>query len=266
MPDARIAGSISRAAGVFAALALTGCAAFTGVPPSDMSSVHVGASRSAVQQVLGEPVAAVADGCGTVETYSYDRGAEPLEPIYSLAMFHPAAPLVVGLIAHPFVVYGQESEINVAFGPDGDVIAYAPADEDDWSALLQENHLWTDDEGPEGIAERYYRIGLTHWRQNPIAQSCLCRSAHMGHAESQVQLARLHRLASSSHDDMLSAYTWYAVAERHGAAHAGEERAAIAAKMSPQERLSAERTALAWQPDPAMCRAPTTDGVVAQAG
>jgi TPR repeat protein len=247
-------------------LALPGCAAFTGVPPSDMSAVHVGSSRSTVQQVLGEPVAAMDDGCGTVETYSYDRGAEPLEPIYSLAMFHPAAPFVVGLIAHPFVVYGQESEINVAFGPDGDVVAYSPAEYDDWSTLVQKNQLWSEGDGPEEIAERYYRIGLAHWRQNPVARSCLCRSAQMGHAGSQFQLARLYRLAPPSRDNTLSAYTWYAVAERHGADHAAEERSAMAAGMTAEERLGAERAALAWQPDPAMCRAPATDGVVAQAG
>lgn len=259
---------VSAPATAIAVLSVTalvaGCAAFNGVPPSDLSTVHVGVQRNDVDEVLGEPVHAVDTGCGRVVTYAYDRGAPPLEPIYSLAMLHPAAPLVVGLIAHPLIVRGQRGALDIAYDPDDAVLAYAPTDEREWPTLFEDNRLWYEGDAVDAIGERYYRAALAHWRESSVAHACLCRSAHMGHAGAQLQLARLHRLAPAGADDARTAYVWYAVAERHGAPNVAAERSTLADRLGDAATREAERDAALWQPDPARCLPPSGDTTAAR--
>lgn len=174
---------------VVAGLVVQGCAAFTGVEPTDLTPILVGKTRTHVEAVLGDPVERNVNGCGEVDTYRYDRGRPPQDGLFALSMVHPAAPLVVGLIAHPFLVHGQKGEIDVVYDPDDTVIKYGPRDPGEWEALFSVNHLWVDQTTKLDVAQRYYEIGMTGDGNRTSMWSCLCNAARLGHVPSQFQLA-----------------------------------------------------------------------------
>ena len=176
-----------------AGLVVQGCAAFSGVEPTDLTPILVGKTRTDVEAVLGAPVDRNVNGCGEVDTYGYDRGRPPPEGLFALAMVHPAAPLVVGLIAHPFLVYGQKGEIDIVYDPDDTVIKYGPRDLREWEALFSNNHLWVDQTTTQDVALRYFEIGMAGNGNQTSMWSCLCNAARLGHVPSQIQLAQIQR-------------------------------------------------------------------------
>jgi hypothetical protein len=172
-----------------AGLVVQGCAAFTGVEPTDLTPILVGKTRTDVEAVVGDPVERNVNGCGEVDTYRYDRGRPPQDNLFALTIVHPAAPLIVGLIAHPFLVHGQKGEIDVVYDPDDTVIKYGPSDPSEWEALFSVNHLWVDQTTQLDVAQRYYEIGMTGDGNQTSMWSCLCNAARLGHVPSQFQLA-----------------------------------------------------------------------------
>jgi hypothetical protein len=173
-----------------AGLVVQGCAAFSGVEPTDLAPILVGKTRPDVEAVLGEPVDRDVNGCGEVDTYRYDRGRPPQDGLFALGMVHPAAPLVVGLIAHPFLLYAQKGEIDIVYDPNDTVIKYGPRDLRDWEALFSNNHLWVDQTTTQDIALRYFEIGMAGDGNQTSVWSCLCNAARLGHVPSQIQLAQ----------------------------------------------------------------------------
>lgn len=175
---------------------LQACAAFTGVEPTNLEPVLVGAQRADIEAVLGDPSESKPNGCGSVDTYDYNRGRHPEPSLVALGMVHPAAPLVVGLISHPFLYYGQKADLDVVYDPHDTVIKYGPRDLRDWDALFSNNHLWVDQTTQEDVAEHYNRIGMAGNADGNTdgitARNCLCQAAHLGHPGSQVYLAQAH--------------------------------------------------------------------------
>jgi hypothetical protein len=66
---------------LLAALLTAGCSEirrdYIGYSSTDLSSVHVGTSRRAVEDVLGRPMTGYNSNAGRVETYKYNKGIEP---------------------------------------------------------------------------------------------------------------------------------------------------------------------------------------------
>ena len=66
---------------LLAALLTAGCSEirrdYIGYSSTDLSSVHVGTSRQAVEDVLGHPMTGYNSNAGRVETYEYNKGIEP---------------------------------------------------------------------------------------------------------------------------------------------------------------------------------------------
>lgn len=170
---------------------LQACAAFTGVTPTNLEPILVGAQRADVEAVLGDPSEQNPNGCGSVDTYRYNRGRKPEPALVGLGMVHPAAPLVVGLISHPFLYYGQKGELDVVYDPEGTVIKYGPRDLKDWESLFSNNHLWVDQTTAGDVAEHYYRIGMAEDGAGETARHCLCHAARLGHRSSQLYLAEV---------------------------------------------------------------------------
>jgi hypothetical protein len=170
---------------------LQACAAFSGVAPTDLEPILVGAQRAQVEQVLGSPTESEPNGCGSVDTYRYDKGRRPQSHLIALGMVHPAAPLVVGLVSHPFLYYGQKGELDVVYDPNDTVIKYGPRDLGDWDTLFSNNHLWVDDTTAEEVAEHYHRVGTDQTVPSSTARDCLCQAARLGHPGSQIHLAAL---------------------------------------------------------------------------
>ena len=171
------------------AFGLQACAAFSGVTPTNLEPILVGAPRARVEAVLGSPSDSKPNGCGTIDTYRYNRGRKPQPGLMALGMVHPAAPLVVGLIAHPFLYYGQKGDLDVVYDPNETVIKYGPRDLRDWDSLFSNNHLWVDQTTSQDVAEHYYRIGMAETVNRNTAQNCLCQAARLGHPDSQIYLA-----------------------------------------------------------------------------
>jgi hypothetical protein len=66
-------------------LLLCGCSqisrTYVGYSPTDLSGIGVGASRTAVEDVLGDPITGYDSNAGRVETYTYDKGIEPRDDL-----------------------------------------------------------------------------------------------------------------------------------------------------------------------------------------
>lgn len=184
-----------------AVFGLQACAAFSGVTPTNLEPVLVGTPRATVEQVLGSPSHSEPNGCGSVDTYGYNRGRRPEPALIALGMLHPAAPLVVGLVSHPFLHYGQKAELEVVYDANDTVIKYGPRDPRDWDSLFSNNHLWMDETTREDVARHYHGIG-TDGNVNPATRrNCLCQAARLGHADSQRRLAEISGQPAGSPDD-----------------------------------------------------------------
>ncbi len=165
------------------------CAAFSGVTPTNLELILAGTKRADVEGVLGDPAEHNPNGCGSIDTYRYNRGRRPEPAVMALGMVHPAAPLVVGLVAHPFLYYGQKADLDVVYDPDDTVIKYGPRDPADWDSLFANNHLWVDQTTARDVAEHYHRFGVAETANPESARTCVCHAARLGHPGSQVYLA-----------------------------------------------------------------------------
>lgn len=170
-------------------LGLPACAAFTGVAPTNLEPLLVGTKRADVEAVLGDPAERKPNGCGSIDTYRYNRGRRPEPGVMALGMVHPAAPLVVGLVAHPFLYYGQKADLDVVYDPNDTVIKYGPQNPGDWDSLFANNHLWVDQTSAADVARHYHLIGMAQTVNPETARTCLCHAARLGHPDSQVYLA-----------------------------------------------------------------------------
>ena len=70
---------------LLAALLIAGCSEirrdYVGYSSTDLSSVHVGTSQQAVEDVLGDPITGYNSNAGRVETYKYNKGIEPKDDL-----------------------------------------------------------------------------------------------------------------------------------------------------------------------------------------
>ncbi len=84
---------------LLSALLITGCSEirrdYVGYSSTDLSSVHVGTSQQAVEDVLGDPITGYNSNAGRVETYKYNKGIEPRDDLE--LSDHADAILIVGL-------------------------------------------------------------------------------------------------------------------------------------------------------------------------
>lgn len=170
-------------------LGLQACAAFTGVTPTNLEPILVGKQRADVEAVLGPPTETKPNGCGSVDTYAYNQGRRPEPALVAFGMIHPAAPLVVGVISHPFLYYGQKADLDVVYDPHDMVIKYGPRDLRDWDGLFANNHLWVDHTTVEDVAAHYHRVGLADTLNPDTARHCLCQAARLGHPDSRNYIA-----------------------------------------------------------------------------
>ena len=65
---------------VGASLAVLGCVTLTGVEPTDLSQVKLGADRQSIETVLGEPTETTETDLGLVAVYKYN--SEEVESIF----------------------------------------------------------------------------------------------------------------------------------------------------------------------------------------
>ncbi len=243
------------AAGAFS---LAGCAAFRGVQPTNLSGIVSGVSRMEVEARVGAPRTERALACGSVAVYTFDRGRKPYQSNIDVAGAHPAAPILAGLISHPFLVAGQQGELDVVYGPDGRVIYFVPGRQADWPRAAAENGLADDRPTPDVLARRYYQAGMAAI-PGAAGWGCLCLAAHLGNADAQREMARSYRHGLPPVSaDAVTALTWSLIADRQGAT--SPDTAAIAATLSGTDVAAAHASAANWQPDTAACR-PRIDAV-----
>lgn len=168
---------------------LQACAAFSGVTPTNLEPILVETKRADVEAVLGDLAERKPNGCGSIDTYRYNRGRRAESAVMALGMVHPAAPLVVGLVAHPFLYYGQKADLDVVYDRNDTVIKFGPRDTADWDSLFSNNHLWVDKTTARDVAEHYHRFGVVETANPETSRTCLCHAAHLGHPDSRFHLA-----------------------------------------------------------------------------
>lgn len=237
-------------------LLLAGCAAFQGVKATDLSPISVGISRAEVEEIVGAPDRERPLACGRLASYTFNRGREPYQSNIDIAGVHPAAPLLAGIISHPFLVAGQQGRLDVVYGPDERVIDYLPGRQADVPRAARENGLSPQRPSPDEQAELYERAAQSA-ATAVAAWGCHCMAAQLGSSKGQLALALSFRDGTPpvAHDHE-SALVYAMLAARDGRAPAAASAlaAALAATLPRAEAVAAETRAAAWSPDTAWCR------------
>lgn len=216
---------------VLSAASLGGCSAviaIKGIEPTDLSAISDGASREAVEAVLGEPVRTVATEFGRIDTYEYDRGRRPGEP-EDLGVLRCTdcedAELGVAafyLLTQPYwindIYADQKGELEVYYGADDTVV--------------------------------YTVIG----EAEDVANAGVIRSAACGEPDSQFDIGWGYESGFSAihHEPTAKqpaeAYFWYTLAAGKGHAEAREGVRRLKAELVAGEAGRAEQRAALWEP------------------
>ena len=99
---------------------VTACSASTGVEPTDLSEIRIGASRATVQAVFGEPIFRGQTEYGRAEAYTYNKGTNPALPgsyggcVGGCAMGNMVL-LFLSPLAHESIVSEQRRRLTVIF-------------------------------------------------------------------------------------------------------------------------------------------------------
>jgi hypothetical protein len=253
------------------------CAAVSGVEPTDLSAVKVGATRGQIEAVLGKPVASEEIGGLRADTYEYDRGASGLYHSKMARGYAAMALPLWAILKHSSVVSGQKGQLTVKYGPDGRAIdtaielqlakpeqrarareqrARAEAGDADAQFELSREQRARAEAGDADAQFELYKLSRTDEEES----KWLCRSAHGGDARAQYVTGRKRRLiykwsADRKAIDPVQAYLWYGLAARNGHYSARFEHDDLAETMTPAQIAEAERLVREWKPDPESCEA-----------
>ena len=242
------------------------------IAPTDLSSIHVGATRETVERVLGEPLDSKADGFDQIVIYEYSGGKEgnpemllylPIDYLWSVV----SLPTALIFQASGGDVWGEfkrhKGRLIVTYGPDDTVLRLRrrrsitePTREDQ----EERNELLARAE--QGDAEAQFQLGHSQFRiKNPSQRrKWLCLAANQRHEIAQITLGVRKEFGFEPYEhDYAEAFMWYSLALSQGNDWAAENRARVANKMSPAQIAEAERLAADWKSDPKAC-----EGLAAQ--
>lgn len=232
---------------IFLSALLTGCAWFLGIEQTDTSSVQPGASRSVIEDALGEPIKRQPYTFGEVAIYKFNLGyhglSEDEDTLATLAVppYIFATPLFAGIgaVQEPFIREGQTGYVTVVYGLDNNVIA------------LNEQVVTKLERAVRGNLEAQYELGSRDDIDKAVRWKWLCVAAHGGHALAQESVGDHYRLALQPVEwDPAQAFTWYG---RSQTPEARNHLNQLAKSMTAEQQEDAERFAQSWQPDPASC-------------
>lgn len=229
-------------------VALQGCAALTGVEPTDLSVIRRGTPQYEVEALLGEPVEVSETELGRAVVYRYNRNMDPLVPPSVFPHFmlmpylwpfveHEARQQKANLRVPLTVLYDDDRRITSAF--------------DDYQ-------IDTLRRAAQGDAEAHYELGKNAL-QTDDKWRWLCRAAHRGDRQAQFNLSVMYSKDYENFpNDRVQAYMWYSLAAKGCAGTPGYcpndlGRRFLAKKMTQEQITMVDSLVAEWEPNPAEC-------------
>ncbi len=255
-------------------LSLQGCsvkdAAF-GIERTDVSQIQIGWSREQVEELLDAPIDAFECPGGTRTKYIYDR-LPPVEPNLGEA---------AGLVAFELLTLGaseiyhscrekcQRGILDIVFDDNDTVMLLRPLSEPyDVGDLCSRGDGWI--YFCKRTQERASKMDTPRLIRGPddqlIETGCftgflrICNLAHNNDPRRQYDMGTFFRDGKLPvSESRVNAYTWFSLAAQGGGEvtllvpTAKRQRDKVAAKMSEDEIVEAERLVAEWEPNPAEC-------------
>ncbi len=238
---------------VSVSLVLQGCAAISGVEPTDLSQVKLGADRQSIETVLGKPIETAETDLGLAAVYKYNKGGPPVidpqfGPYFLLMPFlwpfaeHAARSQQERLLT---ILYDTSQKV-VWCGPylaQLETIIRSGARLREVQECVSPEHQFS----PSDV-ETLYQIGVD-LTDRVLAWNFACLAAHLGHQQAQDYLATWYYLGNEPvRKDFVKAYVWYTLA--------GREKNVVMTtlkSMTLEEIAEAERLVAEWQPNRVEC-------------
>ncbi len=261
---------------VVAALFVQGCATYVpGVEKTDLSAVYEEtATRSEIEAVLGEPVAARTTDEGSISIYKYNKGAEggaagpddlDEHPVFGFLLMFTAGLSI--LPATPFLYAdkfdSQKGFMAVFYSADDDptdihLVGLVGSGDPDTQMDGLVAGLELKRRADEGDVEAMYQYA-SRINDKAEAWKLNCLAANQNHPDAQFSVAMHHRWGFDPvEQDVLRAYVWFRLAELNGyeGQSANQQKPyseVLADNMTPSELADGERLVSKWKPNPAEC-------------
>ena len=251
-----------------------GCAiheVYFGRTGTDLSSLHPGASRTAIEKVIGPPEQ-IEQGEGVhLARYIYDMGyvgAHEEDSAASKIVSVPAA------ITVDVMTFGTVEAAEAILAHCKDVcqkgllaVCYDASDSmlSARESLLPESHPLLNGclYGPGSGRSHYNACEFT--RQQAVVSNNIedhdsewfldkvsgtyCPNADLGHADAQLQIGNIYnQRAFGRKIDPVRAWVWYSLAAQGGNEHAAELLSIVTLELTPEQQVQAIQQLAAWQP------------------
>lgn len=201
-------------------VALAGCAAMSGVEPTDLSFIRAGVTEADVEQVLGKPVAQRRENFGSLNAYTYDQGTDAVLPqnyrgcVGACAMAYLII-LPLSVLEHGDIVSKQKGSISMVFDTDWK-LAFAAA----YHSPTAATESLPDIAGKysaflSGDAKAAYALGEIALAPQQKAE-LLEAAAKGGYADAQYELGNIYKLGDGFARDQSKAVTWWREAAAQG--------------------------------------------------
>jgi hypothetical protein len=240
--------SISANLLVSVGLAVQGCAAMSGVEPTNLSDINAGTSQQQAETVLGKPIETANTDLGLAAVYKYDKGGPPvigpqLFPYFLLIPFlwpfaeHDARSQQERLLT---ILYDQEGQMVSAF----------------WDDQL---------EALRGVAQgdvhTIFELGKRSRPGSDLQFLWYCHAAQKNHVVAQYLLAaRFYESgAEQVGRDLKKAYFWYSLASKNGDETASSRLGRLKPQLNATDILDADILVKVWRPNPANCKEEVID-------
>lgn len=217
------------------AVLLTGCAAtkaaLWGSPPEGQDQIKVGTPRSAVEDILGEPVG---EG-GPVQTYEYSTRERP-----NIALSAILDVATMGMSAMYWSDFqkaydSQRVRRSFVYGPDDRLVSLSP-------------------DAADQTFERWLKSD-----RRADSLELLCQAANNGHADALAVEAARYRYGLWGTDiDPIKTYASIGLAAYFGNPAAAQMSETWRRDMAPDQVAEADRQVASWQPDLASCESSET--------
>lgn len=224
-------------------VALSSCAAISGVDATKLSRIEPGTSRQEAEQVLGDPTRTTRTKLGLAAVYSYNKGGAPVVDARHWAYFlfmpylwpsaeHAAISRQTGIVT---VLYDRNQRVVSAF-------------EADQREVLR------------GIAEGDPKTLFFMGRLSPPGSNLqflwYCYAAHGNHAVAQYLLAaRFYEDGKGEiAQDPAKAYLWYSLASQNSDETAVTRLKLLERELRPGEIQQAQIRVTSWKPNAASCK------------
>ncbi len=250
-------------------LILHGCSvkdAAVGIERTDVSQIQIGWSREQVEELLDAPIDAFECPGGTREKYVYDRFPSAEPDLGAAAGLAVGSLITLGTFELNYNCHEecQRGILEVVFDDDDTVVLLRPLSEPyDLTWNCRSGDEWYFCKRRREAASKMDPPSLIQVPDDLLIEtgcfadfSGTCSLAHNRDPRAQYQMGNRYRygylpvLVSR-----VKAYMWLSLSMESDLLDAESARDQVAAKMSADEIVEAERLVSEWQPSPAECGA-----------